>query len=262
MTSLLASGVSPREMYDEVTSRTRAPFGVTAAPLFRLGPVEFLKRSLRAPAVLDRAALATALSRRGAQPLRPRLVALRATAPRPPRHLRHPGVPGPLLRLRGTHRPLRRLEPRALRGGGGPGRRRGGGLRRGGPPRRARLQGGAGLGRATRASTVRCASTAATTWTAGSRRPPTSTSPSATGPTSSSASTPSCRSSTTPRRGPLKGHLSNRGRDLRPRPGAAHHAPRAHGLRPGALPGRAPRGGHPAPRAHPATTCGCSATTS
>ena len=58
VTSLLASGVSPREMYDEVTSRTRSPLGVTAAPLYRLGPGEFLKRSLRAPAVITRALLA------------------------------------------------------------------------------------------------------------------------------------------------------------------------------------------------------------
>jgi NTE family protein len=57
VTSLLASGVTPGEMYDEVTSRTGAPFGVAAAPLYRLGPFEFLKRSLRAPAVLTRAFL-------------------------------------------------------------------------------------------------------------------------------------------------------------------------------------------------------------
>jgi NTE family protein len=64
VSALLASGVSPREMYDEVTSSTRAPFGVTAAPLYRLGPLEFLKRSLRAPAVLSRA-LVTALRGEG-----------------------------------------------------------------------------------------------------------------------------------------------------------------------------------------------------
>jgi len=58
VTSLLASGVSPREMYDEVTSRTRSPFGVTASPLYRLGPGEFLKRSLKAPAVITRALMA------------------------------------------------------------------------------------------------------------------------------------------------------------------------------------------------------------
>ena len=58
VTSLLASGVSPREMYDEATSRTRSPLGVTASPLYRLGPGEFLRRSLRAPAVITRALLA------------------------------------------------------------------------------------------------------------------------------------------------------------------------------------------------------------
>lgn len=64
VTSLLASGVSPQEMYDEVTSRTRSPFGVAAAPLYRLGPLEFVKRSLRAPSVLARAVM-TALGGEG-----------------------------------------------------------------------------------------------------------------------------------------------------------------------------------------------------
>lgn len=59
VTSLLASGISPREMYDEVTSRTRGPFGIAAAPLYRLGPAEFLKSSLRAPRVLSEALLTT-----------------------------------------------------------------------------------------------------------------------------------------------------------------------------------------------------------
>ena len=62
--SLLASGISPRQMYDEVTSHTRSPFGVTAAPLFRLGAIEFLKRSARAPRVLSRA-LVSALTDEG-----------------------------------------------------------------------------------------------------------------------------------------------------------------------------------------------------
>jgi predicted acylesterase/phospholipase RssA len=53
--SLLASGISPGQMYDEVTSGTRSPFGVTAAPLFRLGALEFLKRSAHVPSVLSRA---------------------------------------------------------------------------------------------------------------------------------------------------------------------------------------------------------------
>jgi NTE family protein len=62
--SLVAAGVSPREMYDEATSRTSTPFGVTAAPLYRLGMAEFLTRSARAPRVL-REALATALRGEG-----------------------------------------------------------------------------------------------------------------------------------------------------------------------------------------------------
>jgi NTE family protein len=64
VTSLLASGVPPGQMYDEVISRARSPFGVTAAPLFRLGAIEFLKRSTRAPRVLSRA-LKTALTSEG-----------------------------------------------------------------------------------------------------------------------------------------------------------------------------------------------------
>ena len=62
--SLLASGISPRQMYDEVTSHTRSPFGVTALPLFRLGAIEFLKRSTQAPRVLSRA-LVSALTDEG-----------------------------------------------------------------------------------------------------------------------------------------------------------------------------------------------------
>ena len=62
--SLLAAGVSPREMYDEVTSRGANPFGVVAAPIYRLGPLEFLKRSVRAPRVLTKA-LATSLTGEG-----------------------------------------------------------------------------------------------------------------------------------------------------------------------------------------------------
>lgn len=62
--SLLASGISPREMYDEVTSRTPSAFGLNAAPIFRLGIAEFLKRSLRAPRVLTEA-VATAFTGEG-----------------------------------------------------------------------------------------------------------------------------------------------------------------------------------------------------
>jgi NTE family protein len=64
VSSLLAEGISPDEMYDEVTSRTPAPFGVAATPIYRLGLVEFLKRSLKAPRVLSKA-IVTALTGEG-----------------------------------------------------------------------------------------------------------------------------------------------------------------------------------------------------
>jgi predicted acylesterase/phospholipase RssA len=47
--SMLANGVSPADMYDEVVGRSRRPLGVGAAPLFRLGLGELLRRSARAP---------------------------------------------------------------------------------------------------------------------------------------------------------------------------------------------------------------------
>lgn len=53
--ALIASGFSPRELYQEVTAGERSPFGVPASMIFRLGVGEFLKRSLRAPQVLRRA---------------------------------------------------------------------------------------------------------------------------------------------------------------------------------------------------------------
>lgn len=62
--SLLANGISPREMYDEVEAQARRPFGVSGAPLFRLGLSDLLKRSLKAPRVLTDA-LWTALTGEG-----------------------------------------------------------------------------------------------------------------------------------------------------------------------------------------------------
>jgi NTE family protein len=57
VTSLLANGVSPGEMYDEVTARSRGPFGLASAPIFRLGLSEYVRRSVRAPRVLADAVL-------------------------------------------------------------------------------------------------------------------------------------------------------------------------------------------------------------
>src|SRR5262249_28866780 len=64
VSALLAAGVTPEEMYDEATSRTAAPFGVSAAPLFRLNALEFLKRGWRAPGGLAPAGI-TAPPREG-----------------------------------------------------------------------------------------------------------------------------------------------------------------------------------------------------
>jgi NTE family protein len=50
--SLTAAGISPGEMYDEATRRGGTALGVAAAPLYRFGGLEFLKRSARAPRVL------------------------------------------------------------------------------------------------------------------------------------------------------------------------------------------------------------------
>lgn len=63
--SLLANGISPVEIYDEIIRKQNPrPLGVKAAPLFRLGFSEFLKRSARAPKVV-REALLTALTGEG-----------------------------------------------------------------------------------------------------------------------------------------------------------------------------------------------------
>jgi NTE family protein len=64
VTSLLANGVSPEELYDAVASRVVRPLGASAAPLFRLGLTELARRSTRAPRVLGKA-LWTALTSEG-----------------------------------------------------------------------------------------------------------------------------------------------------------------------------------------------------
>jgi NTE family protein len=52
VTALLANGVSPREMYDELRASSRTPLGVADAPLYRLGLMDVLRSSARAPRVL------------------------------------------------------------------------------------------------------------------------------------------------------------------------------------------------------------------
>jgi predicted acylesterase/phospholipase RssA len=62
--SLLANGISPVEMYDEVVTRGSRPFGVSAAPLFSLGARDLMARAARAPRVVADA-LYTALTGEG-----------------------------------------------------------------------------------------------------------------------------------------------------------------------------------------------------
>jgi predicted acylesterase/phospholipase RssA len=57
VSSLLAAGVSPAEMYDAVVHPRGGPFGDPAAAIFRLGLGEFWRRTLRAPRVLADALL-------------------------------------------------------------------------------------------------------------------------------------------------------------------------------------------------------------
>jgi predicted acylesterase/phospholipase RssA len=64
VTSLLASGVSPRELYDEAVMRSTPSLGVSSTPLFHLGPAELLKRLSRAPRVVANA-IANALTGEG-----------------------------------------------------------------------------------------------------------------------------------------------------------------------------------------------------
>ncbi len=62
--SLVAAGVTPREMFDEATNPASRPFGFPPTPIYHFDPVEFLRRSARAPEVL-RHAVVSALSGEG-----------------------------------------------------------------------------------------------------------------------------------------------------------------------------------------------------
>ncbi|HZM49135.1 MAG TPA: patatin-like phospholipase family protein, partial [Vicinamibacteria bacterium] len=58
VTSLLANGVSPREMYDAIAAPRRGGLSDPTGALFRFGLGEFWRRSLRAPRVVTDALLA------------------------------------------------------------------------------------------------------------------------------------------------------------------------------------------------------------
>lgn len=56
--SLLASGFGPGEIFREITTGGASPFGVPAAPIFRLGVAEYARRALRFPSATFKAAKA------------------------------------------------------------------------------------------------------------------------------------------------------------------------------------------------------------
>jgi NTE family protein len=56
VSSLLAAGITPAEMYDAVASPGGGPLGVPEAPLYRLGLGDFVTASRRAPGIVRRAA--------------------------------------------------------------------------------------------------------------------------------------------------------------------------------------------------------------
>lgn len=56
--SLLASGFGPGEIYREITTGGSSPFGIPAAPIFRLGLAEYGRRALRLPEAALKAAKA------------------------------------------------------------------------------------------------------------------------------------------------------------------------------------------------------------
>ena len=58
VSSLLASGFSPAEIYREITTGGASPFGVPGAALFRLGVSEYARRVLRLPVATLKAAKA------------------------------------------------------------------------------------------------------------------------------------------------------------------------------------------------------------
>jgi predicted acylesterase/phospholipase RssA len=64
VSALMAAGITPREMYDEITSPAGRPFGISPMPIYHFDAVEFLRRSARAPALL-RQAVASAMRREG-----------------------------------------------------------------------------------------------------------------------------------------------------------------------------------------------------
>jgi predicted acylesterase/phospholipase RssA len=55
--SLMAAGITPREMFDEVVNPAHRPFGIRPAPIYHFDPAELVRRTARAPRVFSQAVL-------------------------------------------------------------------------------------------------------------------------------------------------------------------------------------------------------------
>ena len=234
MASILATGVSPREMYDEATTLTRSPLGVSGAPLLPAqGSPEFLRRSVRAPGVLSRA-LVTSLT--GERPDLTDLVGdLRVPASRPHGVGPHPGVPPQGLPLPPPQRQLSRPAPRAAtwwRWTSTAARRS---PSAGAASATSRLEGRPGLGRPPRPLPSRAHRRPRLR---GRRReedrPHQPRHPERGRPRHLRQPDRPYLNDTAGR--PLRGHLEQRGVGYGAGPGDADHAPRPHAVRPGAIP--------------------------
>jgi predicted acylesterase/phospholipase RssA len=53
--SLMAAGVTPGELFDEITNPARRPLGVLPAPIYHFDAFEFVRRSVRAPKLFGQA---------------------------------------------------------------------------------------------------------------------------------------------------------------------------------------------------------------
>ena len=166
VTSLIANGISPRDLYAEVTAGSHYPLGVSPAPFFRLGLGEYFRRSARAPRVLSEALL-TAFTGEGRNPADLLLSLFELL---PPGLLENSGIReflGCVFNETRPRGPLPRPCPRALYRGRGPGQRGGGQPLETGATAASRFRAPCKHPLPCRACTGPCASTGGISWTAG-----------------------------------------------------------------------------------------------
>ena len=207
--SLLAAGMSPQELYEDVTAPA-SRVGMTSAPFFRLGLADFLRRVVPGAPGADEGA-ADRAHRRRTEHVGPGALGLRAAAGGPPGELRDTGVPGPhpalakdwAIASTNSLGSCTSWRSTSIAGRPWPSATRATATWPCPAPCRPRRPFPASIGP--------CASAAATTWTAASRRPPTSTSRSGAAPDLVVCINPIVPILNEDDRGPLGGHLSNKG---------------------------------------------------